>query len=240
MSSLSHNLVRGAPRHVSGIVPSVIPAEAGIHVARPSLDPRFRGDDGEKVILAKAGIHLRAALAGALALLLVMTACEREERHFQSSPPGVIPMGIVRMSSNIPGPPMAVDSVLGPYGNNAYAVSQGQKLFTAFNCAGCHSNGGGGMGPPLMDDEWIYGSAPRNIFETIVQGRPNGMPSFGGRIPDQDIWELVAYVRSLSALTPSGTRGARTDNMMMKPGSQALMKPEKPKSSSLPPGAITP
>jgi cytochrome c oxidase cbb3-type subunit 3 len=91
-----------------------------------------------------------------------------------------------------------------------------------------------------MDDQWIYGSDPRNIFETIVQGRPNGMPSFGGRIPDQSIWELVAYVRSLSALTPSGTRAGRTDNMMIKPGSQALMEPEKPKPSSLPPGAITP
>ena len=66
------------------------------------------------------------------------------------------------------------------------------------------------------------------------------MPSFGGRIPDQNVWELVAYVRSLSALTPSGTRGARTDDMMMKPGSQTLAKPEKPKPSNLPPGAITP
>lgn len=191
-------------------------------------------------LLRGAGRRVALRVAAALALTLAIGACEREERHFQSSPPGVIPTGIVRMSSNIPGPPMPVDSVLGPYGANAYAVSQGQMLFTAFNCAGCHANGGGGMGPPLMDDEWIYGSGPRNIFETIVQGRPNGMPSFGGRIPDQDIWELVAYVRSLSALTPSGTRGARTDNMMMKPGSQTLMKAEKPKPSSVPPGAITP
>ena len=198
MSSLSHNLVRGAPRRVSGIVPSVIPAEAGIHVARPSLDPRFREDDGEKVILAKAGIHLRAALAGALALLLVMTACEREERHFQSSPPGVIPMGIVRMSSNIPGPPMAVDSVLGPYGNNAYAVSQGQKLFTAFNCAGCHSGyAGGGMGPSLRDSTWIYGSSDAQIYSTIVEGRPNGMPAWGARLPEEQIWKIIAYLRTL-------------------------------------------
>ena len=56
------------------------------------------------------------------------------------------------------------------------------------------------MGPPLMDDEWIYGSEPQNIYATIVEGRPNGMPSFRGKIPDQQVWELVAYVRSMSGL----------------------------------------
>jgi cytochrome c oxidase cbb3-type subunit 3 len=213
--------------------PSVIAAEAGIqqHIA-PSVIP------------AEAGIQMRiaagVALAAALVLVALVTGCQREERHFQAAPPGATPPGIVRMSSNIPGPPSPVDSSVGPYGNNAYAVSQGQKLFSSFNCAGCHSNGGGGMGPPLMDDEWVYGSEPRNIYESIVEGRPNGMPSWGGRIPDKNIWELVAYVRSLGGLTPSATRSARTDNMMMKPGSQSLMKPSKPKPSSLPPGAITP
>ena len=136
MSSLSHNLVRGVARrgdagHAADIWPSVIPAAAGIQVWQSNMDPRLRGDDGERVIPAKAGMHLRATLT--LALLMVIAAgCEREERHFQSSPPGATPMAIVRMSSNIPGPPMPVDSGLGPYGDNAYAVSQGQMLFTAF------------------------------------------------------------------------------------------------------------
>ena len=185
-----------------------------------------------------AGQLRRVAVLAIAAIALV--GCEREERHIQAAPPGVTPPGIVRMSSNIPGPAAPVDSVIGPYGDNAYAVSQGQRLYSFYNCTGCHSNGGGGMGPPLMDDEWTYGSSPRNIYESIVEGRPNGMPSWGGRIPDQNLWELVAYVRSLSGLTPSGTRSARTDNMMMKPGSQSLMKPEKPKASGLPPGAIEP
>ena len=38
---------------------------------------------------------------------------------------------------------------------------QGKRLFSWYNCIGCHANGGGGIGPPLMDDEWIYGSRPR-------------------------------------------------------------------------------
>ena len=53
-----------------------------------------------------------------------------------------------------------------------------------------------------MDSRWIYGSEPENIFATIMQGRPNGMPAFGGRIPDDQLWQLVAYVRSLSGQTP--------------------------------------
>ena len=36
-----------------------------------------------------------------------------------------------------------------------------------------------------MDREWIYGGQPANIFATIVEGRPNGMPSWRGRIPDE-------------------------------------------------------
>jgi cytochrome c oxidase cbb3-type subunit III len=107
-------------------------------------------------------------------------------------------------------------------------------LFGWYNCAGCHSNGGGGMGPPLMDDKWIYGSAPENIFSTIVQGRPNGMPSFAGRIPTPQVWMLVAYVRSLSGLTPSAARGSRTDHMMMYPGSSSLQNAEHPLRSFKP------
>ena len=58
-------------------------------------------------------------------------------------------------------------------------------LFTSYNCVGCHgSGGGGGMGPPLKDHKWIYGADPANIFATIVEGRPNGMPSCRNKIPD--------------------------------------------------------
>ena len=85
-----------------------------------------------------------------------------------------------------------------PYYDNAEAVNTGRILFGQFNCSGCHSNGGGGIGPSLMDDEWIYGGRLEQIHQTIVEGRPNGMPSWGGRIPDQQIWQIATYVRSMS------------------------------------------
>jgi cytochrome c oxidase cbb3-type subunit 3 len=81
---------------------------------------------------------------------------------------------------------------------NPEAVQTGMRLFAQYNCNGCHSNGGGGMGPDLMDDEWIYGGRLEQIHQTIVQGRPNGMPSWGGKIPDEQIWQITAYVRSMS------------------------------------------
>lgn len=72
------------------------------------------------------------------------------------------------------------------------------------------------MGPPLMSRTFIYGSEPDNIFDTIVKGRPNGMPSWGGRIPEHQIWQIVAYVRSLSGQEPPTATPARSDDMEKK------------------------
>jgi cytochrome c oxidase cbb3-type subunit III len=179
-------------------------------------------------------------VAVALALALLAGACKREERRFRESPPSVTPPGVVRLSSLQPGPASVTTHASTPYEENAYAISEGQRLFNWYNCSGCHANGGGGMGPPLMDDTWIYGSAPDNIYSTIVEGRPNGMPSFAGRIPSSQIWQIVAYVRSLSGLTPSAARSARSDHMMAYPGSQSLQSAAKPKQSTRPPAAETP
>jgi cytochrome c oxidase cbb3-type subunit III len=84
------------------------------------------------------------------------------------------------------------------YYENPEAVTQGKRLFNQYNCSGCHSNGGGGMGPSLMDNQWIYGGRLEQIRQTLIEGRPNGMPSWGGKIPDQQLWQIAAYVRSLS------------------------------------------
>jgi len=54
------------------------------------------------------------------------------------------------------------------------------------------------MAPDLMDDEWIYGSRLEQIHQTLVEGRPNGMPARGGKISDDQLWEISTYVRSMS------------------------------------------
>ena len=181
-----------------------------------------------------------SVLALALVTLATLASCKRETRRFRESPPSATPGGAVRVSSLQPGVVQDTTHVRNVYEGNAYAVSEGQRLFGWYNCAGCHANGGGGMGPALMDDQWIYGSAPEQIYTTIVQGRPNGMPSFAGKVPAQQVWQLVAYVRSLSGLNPASTRSARTEHMMYYPGSQALPMETSPKQAFRPPAAEMP
>jgi len=83
--------------------------------------------------------------------------------------------------------------------NDAQAVERGMKYFAAFNCVGCHAaNGGGGMGPALSNSDFVYGGSPGNIYMTLVQGRPRGMPAWGTVLPDNILWDLVAYVRTIS------------------------------------------
>jgi cytochrome c oxidase cbb3-type subunit 3 len=108
--------------------------------------------------------------------------------------------------------PVATSSRLG-YEKNAVAVAEGKRLFRWYNCNGCHASGGGAIGPALMDDKWIYGSEPQQIVATILQGRPNGMPSFGGRIPEDQAWKIAAYVRSMSGQLREDVAPSRGDGL---------------------------
>jgi cytochrome c oxidase cbb3-type subunit 3 len=91
-----------------------------------------------------------------------------------------------------------IDPRAAKYYDNLEAVKIGKALFYSMNCSGCHTNGGGGMGPSLMDSQWIYGGRLEQIRQSIADGRPNGMPSWAARLSDADLWELAAYVRSMS------------------------------------------
>ena len=150
---------------------------------------------------------------------LTLAGCEREKRPFHGLPVSSKPP--VRESQLQPGPPTAHVVTENPAEKNAYSVSEGKTLYNQFNCSGCHFQGGGGIGPPLMDDEWIYGSEPQNVFETIVEGRPNGMPSFRGRLNDNQVWQLVAYVRSMSGLLRKDVSSGRNDDMQVRSQEQA-------------------
>lgn len=79
------------------------------------------------------------------------------------------------------------------------AAERGMTYFTSFNCVGCHApNGAGGMGPALSNNIFIYGAEPENIYLSIYQGRPNGMPAWGAVLPDSVIWDLVTYIGKIS------------------------------------------
>jgi cytochrome c oxidase cbb3-type subunit 3 len=166
---------------------------------------------------------MRAALVLSTLCLAGLASCKREERTLRIPPTGSATLNAVQVSSLTPGAnPVTPPIPPSIYQESAYAVAEGQKLFEQYNCVGCHAHGGGGMGPPLMDDYWIYGSEPGNIFATIMQGRPNGMPSFRNRIPEYQAWELAAYVRCLSGLLPKDVAPNRTDEMDVKPAESSM------------------
>lgn len=82
--------------------------------------------------------------------------------------------------------------------HSAKAAEEGATLFTSMNCDGCHGGGAvGAVGPSLTDGRWRYGGADADIYRSIAEGRPKGMPSFGGALQPAMIWRLVAYIKSL-------------------------------------------
>ena len=172
-------------------------------------------------------------------VLLLGTSCKREEHGFRVSPPAASTIQKVSLIDLYPGGTPSPIKIKNEYEENAYALSEGKSLYSAYNCVGCHAHGGGGMGVPLIDDKWIYGSNPEQIFATIVEGRPNGMPSFRGKIPDHQVWQLSAYIRSMSGLVGKDAAPNRDDHMHAGPPENSREK-KSPKDSELPKSAEMP
>lgn len=131
--------------------------------------------------------------------LVLGSACGREEAKPAPAATWLAePIAAVRTSELAAGAANQPPAIANPYADDPAAITQGRQLFMSFNCAGCHGGaGGGGIGPPLADEQWIYGGSDANIYASIVQGRPNGMPAFGPSLQGEVVWKLAAYVKSL-------------------------------------------
>jgi cytochrome c oxidase cbb3-type subunit 3 len=170
----------------------------------------------------------RASLLLLAVAALTLSGCDREEHHSRGKPIGeTVPAG-ESPPTIFPGNsvPPALDARAKLFDNNANAISMGQQLYTQMNCVGCHSHGGGGMGPALMDDQWRYGSRIDQIATTIAEGRPNGMPSWRGKLTEDQIWDLAAYVRSLSGLPSKDAVSSRSEEMSSTTPQTLTPKPE--------------
>jgi cytochrome c oxidase cbb3-type subunit 3 len=126
------------------------------------------------------------------------------------------------------GSPPPEDPIAKQYQGNPSFINEGHRLFLWYNCVGCHSNGAGGMGPGFLDNDWRYGGRLDQIFASIYQGRPNGMPSWGRKIPNGQIWELAAFVKSLSAPAAANGPGETVPG----PPQPEAGQPPKPQTSS--------
>jgi mono/diheme cytochrome c family protein len=79
-------------------------------------------------------------------------------------------------------------------------VQRGKSLFAGTCGAYCHRMTDTHADAPfLFDCTWLFGGSDQQIFHTITHGVPGSrMVAFGGAIPDQDIWRIVAYLKSAS------------------------------------------
>jgi mono/diheme cytochrome c family protein len=91
------------------------------------------------------------------------------------------------------------------------SIAAGRSAYRK-QCASCHGTSGeGGPGndlipaaPSLVDDQWDHGSADGEIFSNIRNGvAPDfNMVPFKDKLTDDDIWNVVNYVRSLAKPHP--------------------------------------
>jgi cytochrome c(L) len=96
-------------------------------------------------------------------------------------------------------------AALNPYRENPAAVVEGRTLFIQHGCSGCHGvMGGGGMGVPLIDDAWKFGSDDETLFKLIKGQIPEQtMPKVWAGLEDDQVWRILAYIRSLYKGDPS-------------------------------------
>src|SRR6516164_6417637 len=87
------------------------------------------------------------------------------------------------------------------------ALALGHSLF-ATNCINCHgSDARGAPGfPDLTDNDWLYGGEPRDIVQSITNGREGTMPPIGAALGEQGVDEVIAYVLSLSGHAEPGDK----------------------------------
>lgn len=143
--------------------------------------------------------HTHASLIAFLSILAgVLVAatmgCQTVSKPVAASSSPPVPTAI----GPIPGPPVNLPGRANPLVGDPVALQDGRRLFDWYNCSGCHGgHAGGGMGPSLRDKVWLYGHKDDQIFDSIAAGRSKGMPSWGTKIPEHQIWELVAYIKSM-------------------------------------------
>jgi mono/diheme cytochrome c family protein len=85
-------------------------------------------------------------------------------------------------------------------------VVEGRKIYLTYGCVGCHGvSGGGGMGKPILDDQWIFGSDDATLFKLIRGEVPKQtMPNAIGKVlTDEQIHQVIRYVRYIYTGDPA-------------------------------------
>ena len=115
-----------------------------------------------------------------------------------------------------------------PFAGDAKAAKVGESQFRA-NCAFCHGLGarGGGRGPDLTRAQKRHGNSDADLFRTINEGvpgtamPPNGATQQGVGMTDEEIWQVITYIRSVQVKAPAQPLGNATHGKELFYGSAA-------------------
>lgn len=116
-------------------------------------------------------------------------------------------LAAVTASAQTSGGNAAARALKNPVAATPTSITAGAAAYKKY-CAFCHGENAKGNGPlapkdsnpsDLTDATWTSGSTDGEIFTTIANGTgPNSkMVGFKGKMPDQDIWHIVNFLRSL-------------------------------------------
>ena len=97
--------------------------------------------------------------------------------------------------------PEAASSPVAAYLEDPAAITAGRRMFRAVCTGYCHSTTPGVTkdAPNLFDCSWDHGNTDADLYRVINQGVPDTeMLPFEGKIPEDTIWKVIAYVRSNS------------------------------------------
>jgi len=95
-----------------------------------------------------------------------------------------------------------------PLEGNKLAISNGAAMFRT-RCAGCHGPDARGYLGPDLTGFWFAGGTDDRMFDVVRRGVPGTEmpPADPQRVLDKEIWQVLAYVRTLAAVPPAAATG---------------------------------
>jgi cytochrome c oxidase cbb3-type subunit 3 len=99
-----------------------------------------------------------------------------------------------------------------PFDGNPAAIQAGMGIFRS-RCADCHGIDAGGVRGPDLRQVWASGRTDSGLFHTLRNGVPGTeMPPVGVRTNDDEIWKILAYLRTLAATAPAEVQAGNVEN----------------------------
>jgi putative heme-binding domain-containing protein len=99
-----------------------------------------------------------------------------------------------------------------PLAGNPQAITAGMGMYRA-RCADCHGMDARGYRGPDLTQVWASGRTDDGLFRTLRNGIPGSeMPALSARTPDHEIWQLLAYLRTVAAPAPSDPPRGNAEN----------------------------